>query len=328
MNYRLLGKTGLKVSEISLGCWAIGGPNFSYGESVGWHGADDQQSLAGLHRAFELGINHFDTADVYGNGHSERLVGKFLQDVPRDQVIIATKVGWFDGCAPHRMYSMQIRHQFEMSLDNLGTDYVDIYYFHNADFGENDQYLTQAVELVHRFQQEGKIRFIGQSAYAYSDFVRVAPVVQPDVFQFQYHALQHQWDNPASDLFRWAAAQNLGLIIFGPLAQGALLDKYSPANPPKFEPGDNRVRNYWLSKEGLQKLQPALLKLKSRFGSSTTDLVRMALQYALSRSKNAIVIPGFKNPRQVEINAAADKPLSIQDVQFIRETLADLQQPY
>ncbi|MCA1595770.1 MAG: aldo/keto reductase, partial [Chloroflexi bacterium] len=82
MEYRMMGRSGLRVSEISLGCWAIGGPSWRDGHAVGWSGNNDEDSLAGLHRAFECGINHLDTADVYGDGHSERMIGRFLKEVP------------------------------------------------------------------------------------------------------------------------------------------------------------------------------------------------------------------------------------------------------
>ena len=322
MKYRTLGKTGLMVSEIGLGCWTIGGLNFVRDISAGWQGADDGESLACMRRGFEQGVNHFDTADVYGNGHSERLVGRFLEDVARDEVIIATKVGWLEGSAPHRLHPLKIRQQFETSLYNLKTDHVDIYYFHNTDFGPDDVYLDEAAELMHRLRDEGKVRFIGQSGYEFDDFLRVYEKVRPDVLQFKYNALFTKWDKPETDLFRWAGERDLGMVLFGPLAQGALLDKYSASDPPAFEPGDNRARNEWLTPEGLTRLEPRMQKIKARFGSSLPGLVRIALQYSLHRSQNAVAIPGFRGPGQVDINvAAAGKPLSEEDVRFIRETL-------
>src|SRR5205807_3620708 len=127
---RLLGKSGLRVSEVGTGCWAIGGPDWNLEMEMGWSGTNDEQSLAGLRRAFELGANHFDTADVYGHGHSERLIGKFLRGVSRDEVVIGTKVGYFRGCAAHAFHPLHMRHQLEMSLNNLGTEHIDIYYLH------------------------------------------------------------------------------------------------------------------------------------------------------------------------------------------------------
>lgn len=322
MEYRTLGRSGLKVSDVSLGCWAIGGPSWRDGNPVGWSGNNDADSLAGLHRAYELGINHLDTADVYGDGHSERMIGRFLKEVPRDKMIIASKVGWFRGTAPNAMQPAHIRHQLEQSLINLGTDYIDLHYFHNTNFGKDDQYLGEAAETMRQLQTEGKVRVIGQSAYGYHDFLRVCPVTRPDVLQFGYSALGSGFDKPDTNLFGWAESQNLGMVLFGPLAQGLLLDKFDPNNPPKFEGGDIRAGNKGYTTERLLDMRRRLQPLKERFGSSVQDLVRVALQYALAQSPAVCVIPGFKNAPQVDSNAfASGKPLTAEDVVFIRQTL-------
>jgi myo-inositol catabolism protein IolS len=322
VEYRILGRSGLKVSEVSLGCWAIGGPAWRDGEPVGWSGNDDEQSLAGLRRAYELGINHLDTADVYGDGHSERVIGQFLSDVPRDKVVIASKVGWFRGTAPNAMQPIHIRHQLEQTLMNLNTDYLDIYYFHNANFGPNDVYLEEAADMMRRLQQEGKVRVIGQSAYSYQDFMRVCPVTRPDVLQFHYNAFGNAFDQPNTNLFRWANEQNLGIVLFGPLAQGLLLDKFDPDHPPQFGEGDIRSSNQQFTRERLLEIRERLQPIKQRLGGDVQSMVRMASQFALAQSPNACVIPGFKNAKQVESNAqAAGKPLSAEDVEFIRNAL-------
>ena len=321
MNYRTLGRSGLQVSEISLGCWAIGGPSWRDGNPVGWSGNDDKESLDGLRRAWELGINHFDTADVYGDGHSERVLGEWLREAPREQIIIASKVGWFKGTAGHAMEHVHIRHQLEQTLFNLGTDYIDIYYFHNANFGPQDKYLENAAATVHRLQEEGKIRVVAQSAYSFADFQRVCPVTKPDILQFHYNAFGSEFDKPGN-LFEWAQSQNLGMVLFGPLAQGLLLDKFDPDNPPQFGEGDIRAGNQGFSREKLLDIRQKLQPLKERFGGETQDLVRVALQFALAQSPNACVIPGFKNARQVDSNAgAASQALSVEDVEFVRQAL-------
>lgn len=322
MEYRVLGRSGLRVSEISLGCWAIGGPSWRDGHAVGWSGNNDEDSLAGLHRAHDLGINHLDTADVYGDGHSERMIGRFLKEVPRESVVVATKVGYFRGTAPNAMQPVHIRHQLEQSLVNLGTDYIDLYYFHNTNFGHNGQYMEEASELFQEFKRAGKIRAIGQSSGGYDDFLRVCPVTRPDVLQAPYSAFGNQFDKPETNLFRWVEQQNLGLVLFGPLAQGLLLDKYDPENPPQFGPGDIRGGNRGFTKEGLLGLRARLQPLKDRFGADVKDLARVALQFPLAQCRNACVIPGFKNARQVEINAqASGRPLGDEDLEFVLRSL-------
>lgn len=322
MRKRRLGTSGIEVSEISLGCWAIGGASWRDGNPVGWAGADDTASLEGLRRAYELGITHLDTADVYGDGHSEVLIGQFLREVPRDRLVLASKVGWFKGTAPLAMQPLHVRHQLEQTLQNLGTDYLDIYYFHNADFGPDDRHLIESAELLRAFQAEGKIRAIGQSAYSFADFQRVCPTVQPSVIQFGYSALGSDFDDPSSNLFRWAEAQGYGIVLFSPLAQGLLLDKFDPDQPPQFGEGDIRGNSDAFTPDRLRRLRQNLRPIKDRFGSSTADLARVALQFALSCSEQACVIPGFKSASQVEINAAAaGRPLTADDVRFVEQHL-------
>lgn len=320
MNYRILGKSGLKVSEISLGCWAIGGPKWTNGRADGWSGNNDEQSLLGLRKGYELGINHLDTADSYGDGHSERLIGQFLKEIPRDRVIVASKVGGFRGTAPHPMHPVHIKHQLEQTLSNLGTDYVDIYYFHTPYFGENNCYIEEASETMRKLQKEGKVRSIGQSAYSYEEFNSVCDMTRPDILQLPFAAIRSPFDHPDMNIFAWAEERNLGMVIFGAMMQGLLLDKFDPENPPTFGEGDMRAGWDAFTREGLLTLREQLRPIKQRFGSSIEDMTRVALQYALAQSNHACVIAGFKNPQQVEINAkASSKPLTRDEVDFIRK---------
>ncbi|MFH1069854.1 MAG: aldo/keto reductase, partial [Candidatus Glassbacteria bacterium] len=254
---RRLGRTGLAVSEISLGCWTLGGPNWNDGQPVGWGELDEAEAARAVARGLELGCNHWDSADVYGNGRSERMLGRLVAG-RRGELVIATKVGWFQGCAEHAYHPLHIRHQIEQSLENLKTDYVDLYYFHHADFGPDDRYLDDAVELMHRLKDEGKIRFIGQSAYRVEDFVRVVPKVDPDVLQARAHALDVMMIEPLSPVAKLIAQKNLGFVAFSPMAQGLLLDKFRPEDPPRFAEGDNRRNGRWFKKEYLEKLAPCL----------------------------------------------------------------------
>ncbi|MBN2171476.1 MAG: aldo/keto reductase [Candidatus Krumholzibacteriota bacterium] len=325
MEKRTLGKSGLKVTAIGLGCWAIGGLNWRQGVSVGWDGADDEESLRALREAHALGIDHLDTADVYGDGHSERLIGRLLKEVPRDTVVVASKVGWLAGSAGCAYEPVHMCHQLEQTLANLGTDHLDLYYFHNPYFGDGNAWIHEAAEQMHRFKQEGKIRAIGQSAYSFDEFAKVCPVTDPDVLQLRYCYLDTQYDDPEKDLFAWAEARKYGLVLFSPLGQGLLLDKYDPKDPPAFREGDTRRNRRLFSAEGLADLKPRLARIKERFGHSPDSLARVAIQYGLARSRLAVSIPGFKNAEQVRMNAATDgRPLPADDVAFIRETMKGL----
>lgn len=338
MQSRVLGRSGITISEIGVGCWAIGGPDWNLQMPMGWGGVADEWSLSGLYRAYELGATYFDTADVYGHGHSERLLGKFLTTIQRDEVVIGTKVGYFRGCAAHAYDPIHMRHQLEMSLRNLGTDYIDIYYFHNLYFGDTDEYFTGAVEAMRRFQQEGKIRVIGQRGphkYApqrklttidpvseYERFLHVASIVRPEVVQIRYNMISPTFDTADADIFAWAETNAVGIVINKPLGQGLLLDKYDPNEPMLFEAGDHRSRKLWFRPEGLHILHERLSPIKQRFGGEIVDMIRVAIQYCLARSPMACVAVGFKNPEQVEMNLAATGAyLTADDVAFIRQTM-------
>ena len=322
MKYRNLGKTDIKVSEISLGCWTMGGLNWVDGTPNGWANVDEADVTKAIKLALDNGVNHFDNADVYGNGRAERLLAKAFSNlgVKSTDSIIATKVGHHKGTADHAYEPAHIRHQCEQSLINLQREYVDVYYFHHGNFGENDFYLDDAVDVVNRLVEEGKIRVKALSAYSEDDFERLTPKIQPSVFQSWAHALDDKFVKPGSRVSNLMAKEGITFVAFSPLAQGRLLDKYDPANPPAFEPGDNRKDKATFGGEALTALKPKLEKVKSKFGSSTEDLASVALNYILAMPNVACVIPGFRNERQVNCNlAAVGREMSEQDVQFISE---------
>ena len=135
-----LGRTNVEVSTVGLGSWAFGGPKKVHGRPIGWFGAEEGRVRKSLLAAAEAGINHWDTADVYGDGAAETLLGKALSEVPRDQLFLASKVGWAAGPHSHYYHPQQIRKQLERTLGLLGTDYLDLYYLHHCDFGPSDEH--------------------------------------------------------------------------------------------------------------------------------------------------------------------------------------------
>lgn len=325
MKYRKLGKTNVEVSEISLGCWTMGGLNWVDGVPNGWADVNEDEVREAIYYALDQGVNHFDNADVYGNGRAERMLARILGPRSKD-VIIATKVGWFRGTAAHAYEPQHIRHQCEQSLVNLKRDYIDLYYFHHGHFGDNDEYLNDAIEVMYRLKEEGKIRLIGQSAYKHEDFVKLIPKVKPDVIQSFASALDDRFIRENTLTRKLCEENQISFIAFGPLGQGILLGKYSKDNPPKFEPGDHRANSERFKPEYLAKVEPKIELLKSKFGSDLESLARAALQYVLYHPTVAAVIPGFRNLKQVMTNLyAMDKPLTEDEFNFIRKVFADFQ---
>jgi aryl-alcohol dehydrogenase-like predicted oxidoreductase len=324
MNYRQLGTTSVKVSEISFGCWTMGGLNWVNGTPNGWADVNEDEITAGIKAAIDAGVNHFDNADVYGNGRAERMLARVLDKlgVKSTEFIIATKIGWFPGTAEHAYEPAHIRHQCEQSLINLKREYIDLYYFHHGDFGPDKKYLPDAANVMDKLVKEGKVRIKGQSAYSADDFERIVPVVKPQALQSWAHALDDQFIRPGSRVQNLMEKFGMTFVAFSPLAQARLLDKYDPSKPPQFEPGDHRKNSKAFGAEAIAELKPKLGKLKSRFGSTTEDLAAVALQYVLAQPRVACVIPGFRNQRQARCNLAAEgRRFTTDDVKFVQDAL-------
>ncbi|MEE9448629.1 MAG: aldo/keto reductase [Ignavibacteriaceae bacterium] len=323
MKYRKLGKSDIEVSEISLGCWTMGGLNWVNGKPAGWANVDEGEIAEAINYAINQGVNHFDNADVYGNGRAERMLARILGN-RTNNFIIATKIGWFPGTAAHAYEPEHIRHQCEQSLINLKRDYIDLYYFHHGNFGDNDKYLDDAVEAMYRLKEEGKIRIIGQSAYSHEVFQKLVPKVKPEVIQSYANAMEKLFIEEDSPTRKLMDENQISFVAFRPLGQGLLLDKYHKDNPPKFEDGDHRKGLERFSAEKLAELEPQLAKLKDKFGSSVEDLAKMSLQYLLHYNVVGAVIPGFRNLNQVKVNLSAmDKPLTNEEFKFINNVFAE-----
>lgn len=324
MKYRKLGKTDLEVSEISLGCWTMGGLNWVNGVPNGWANVNEDEVKEAVNYAIDKGVNHFDNADVYGNGRAERMLARILGN-RTNKYVIATKIGWFPGTAEHAYLPQHIRHQCEQSLINLRREYIDIYYFHHGEFGKNDEYLNNAVEIMYRLKEEGKIRLVGQSAYRHEDFIKLIPKVKPDVVQSFASAIDDRFVQDGSATRKLLDANKISFVAFGPLAQGLMLGKYDKNNPPKFEPGDHRANSPRFTKENLEKLDPVIETLKGKFGASVEELARVALQYLLHYKPTGAVIPGFRNLKQVMANlSGADAPLTDDEFKFVQKAFVEI----
>jgi len=323
MQYRQIGDSDLKVSEVSLGCWTLGGLNWVNGTPNGWENVNENEAIAAINFAIDQGVNHFDNADVYGNGRAERLLAKALGTRNKD-VIIATKVGYFPGTAAHPYEPQHIRHQLEQSLVNLKRDFVDIYYFHNGNFGRDDIYLDDAIAMMYKLKEEGKLRVIGLSARSDAEFQRLVPKINPTVLQSHASILNDHFVREDTPTWNLMKERRMSFVAFSPLEQGLLLNKYKYNRRPDFNEGDHRKRSERFDPQNLHRLQPKMEKMVNHFGNDMAELARVALQYLLFQDVVAAVIPGFRNQAQVAMNlAAAGKPLTLTEVKLIREYFAD-----
>src|SRR6476646_11819681 len=238
MQHRSLGNTGIKVSEIGFGAWAIGGAAEASGTPLGWGRTNDDESLAAIRRARDLGVNFFDTADSYGFGRSESLLGIVLSR-KRQDVIIGTKVGVVrtSGGELNNDFSKQhIYVAVDRSLKRLRNDYIDLYQVHNPTL--DDLRREDIQDAMARLQDAGKIRFWGVSVFNPEDGLEVVKRSWGHVLQVLYNILNQV---PAQDLFPAAKEKGYGIIARVPLASGLLMGKFR--NDPVF-PADDIRQNF------------------------------------------------------------------------------------
>ncbi|HEU5396616.1 MAG TPA: aldo/keto reductase, partial [Verrucomicrobiae bacterium] len=312
----------------SLGCWTMGGLNWVDGQPNGWANVNEDEITAAIRRGVDAGVNHFDNADVYGNGRAERMLARVLKrlGLKSANLIIASKMGHFRGTAEHAYDPLHIRHQCEQSLKNLQRDYLDIYYLHHGDFGPNGEWLAGAAATLDALVKEGKVRLKGQSAYSDADFQRAVPVVKPHVLQSWANILRPNFIKPDSVVGKLLAEREMSFVAFSPLQQGILLDKFDPEKPPAFAEGDIRRTDKRFQSEFLRPLKPKLARMKQRFGSTTEILAAVAQRYVLNHPHVACTIPGFRNEAQVLCNlSAVNRSLGADDMAFIDETFGNIQ---
>jgi aryl-alcohol dehydrogenase-like predicted oxidoreductase len=320
LDKRRLGRSGIEVAPLGMGCWAIGGV-FQYNNiQAGWGEVDDSESLRTIQQARESGITFFDTAAAYGAGHSERILGRAVAGW-RHEAIIATKFGFsVDEAAKYVGYYptpnqviANVRAECENSLRNLGTDYIDLYQLH-----VNDYPLDLAVTLRETLEdlvREGKIRYYGWS----TDSVEAARV-----FAEGEHciAIQHDLNVvlDAPEMIALCEQMNLASINRTPLARGALTGKYS--RDTVFAANDVRT-DPWARDNILSPAFEHLDDLRDILTSGGRTLAQGALAWIWARSSSTVPIPGIRTTAQLHENAGALKfgPLTNEQMRQISELL-------
>ena len=317
MQYRLLGRTGIRVSAIGFGAWAIGGATEASGTPFGWGKTNDDESLAAIRRARELGINFFDTADSYGFGRSESLLGIVLSRHRRD-VIIATKVGVVRGAGGELRKDFSRKHillAVDGSLKRLRTDYIDLYQLHNPTLEELRSGSIQ--EIMERLQDAGKIRFWGVSVSTPEEGIEVIQNGWGHAIQVLYNVLNQA---PAEQFLPLAKERGYGVIARVPLASGLLTGKFR--QDTSF--GSDDVRQNFLTSKRLTEATERVDEVRSIIGGSARSIGEGALKFVLAHDAISTTIPGARNARQIEANAAAaEGPLPQDVVDKLRARLGD-----
>ncbi|HEV2092314.1 MAG TPA: aldo/keto reductase [Rubrobacter sp.] len=294
VNYRKLGRTGLEVSEIGYGAWGIAGD--------AWLGAKDEESLRALNRAVDLGLNFIDTALAYGEGHSERLVGKVVAE--RDEAIhVATKIPpknrrWPAplGLHPDEVFPGDyVRECTEKSFENLGFEALDVQQFHvwqDEWLGEGDWQ-----EAVEDLKSEGKIRHFGVSINDHqpANAVKLIETGLVDTVQVIYNVFDQ---SPEDELLPACLEHGVGVIVRVPFDEGALTGAITPET--EFDEGD--FRNHYFRDDRKREVQERVRAIVSELGVSEDEIAEIALRYILSHPAVSTVIPGMRSVRNVERN--------------------------
>ena len=311
----ILGNTETPVSVISLGAWSYGGPNLSGTMAVGWSGQQDEDSIKALLRCYELGINHWDTADVYGHGKSELIIGSLWDKVNRSEIFLATKSGFNSGKYQHFYHPEHMRKQMEQSLINLRTDYVDLMYLHHCNFGDHDEYFSDALEAVRRFQEEGKTRFVGLSDWDLSKIMRYIDDVRPDVVQPYRNVMNDTYES--SGLKTWIDKNNAGVCFFSPIKHGLLTGKYT--KPAKFGAGDMRGGiEEFTNINIIRRMQKNKALLEKRFADHPNPVMHGIVDALLIDAKSGCVLLGQRNVNQVNTASTLGTIMSENDTNWVR----------
>lgn len=295
MEYRVLGRTNLKVSAVGFGAWAIGGNM--------WGPQDDKDSIAALHKAIDLGVNFIDTAAVYGNGHSEQIIGKVLKQ-RKEKIYIATKIPptkWVPEATSHSKDIFpedKIIKFIDQSLKNLQVECIDLIQLHS--WRKNWTEDTKWYETLVKLRDKGKIKFIGISVHddMEDEALDLIETGRVDTIQVVYNVLAQ---TPQKNLFPKALKYNIGIIARVPLAYGALTGKFT-ANTT-FPRDDFRSGKY--VGEGLKNTLEKVELFKKTVGTDDQKtLISHAINFVLSHKAVSTTIPGIRNAKQAEENCS------------------------
>ena len=299
MEKRHLGTSDIQISPIVMGTWQAG--------KRMWVGIEDADTIKAIRGAFDAGITTVDTAEVYGEGHSEQIVAQALSDV-RDQAVYATKV-----FANHLKYD-QVIEACDRSLKNLKTDYIDLYQIHwpSGVFKSEIVPIEETMSALNHLKEQGKIRAIGVSNFSRAQLEEAAQYGRIDSLQPPYSLF---WRWVEKDAMPYCVENKISILAYSSLAQGLLTGKFGSDH--QFDPADNRAKNKLFQGENYERAQQALDKLRPIAERHQCSLAQLALAWLIAQPQ-ANAIAGARNTQQVIDNAkAGDIQLSTDELQEI-----------
>jgi len=280
METRSLGTSDIKITPILMGTWQAG--------KAGWVGVEDEETIKAIRQAYEVGITTVDTAEVYGKGYSEQIVGKALSDV-RDKVVYASKV-----FADHLQYN-QVIAACDRSLTNLNTDYIDLYQIHwpSGAFGSEAVPISETMSALNKLKEQGKIRTIGVSNFSRTQLEEASQYGRIDSLQPPYSLF---WRQIEQDAMPYCIENNISILAYSSLAQGLLTGKF--ALDHQFAPGDIRLKNKLFQGEDYQRAQTALEQLRPLAQKYNCSLAQLSLAWLIAQPQTC-AIAGARNATQV-----------------------------
>jgi aryl-alcohol dehydrogenase-like predicted oxidoreductase len=312
METRSLGTSNIQITPIIMGTWQAG--------KRMWVGIEDQESIKAIRAAFDAGITTIDTAEIYGEGHSEQIVAQALSDV-RDQVVYASKV-----FANHLQYD-EVLAACDRSLKNLQTDYIDLYQIHwpAGSFNSEIVPVEETMKALNKLKEDGKIRAIGVSNFSRTQLAEAANYGRIDSLQPPYSLF---WRQVEQDAVPYCIKNNISILAYSSLAQGLLTGKFGLSH--QFVEGDHRAKNKLFQGENYQRAQNALKQLRPIAEAHNCTLAQLSLAWLIAQPQtNAIA--GARNAQQASDNAQAATvnltPEEIQQIDQISKQVTDYLEP-
>ncbi len=296
MEYRLLGKTGLKVSVLSYGASPLGGV---FGNT------DEAQGIHTVRTALDLGINYIDVSPYYGNTRAETVLRKALKGIPRDTYFLATKVGRF-GPGEHDYSAQRVTASVDESLKRMGVDYIDVIQCHDIEFTTPEQILEETLPALRRVQEQGRVRFIGVTGLPLSNFPAILDHTELDtILSFCHYTL---FDTSLTELIPYLEERDIGIINASPLSMGLLTNQ----GPPAWHPASDEIK-------------ATCAKAAAHCRDKGADIAKLAVQFGLSHPDIATTLVGTSKSEKIKNNVKwLEKPIDQELLAEVQEILAPI----